>query len=73
MKKLVLTVAVAAVVVIGFFTMYTKSELFRSKYNKVENKISETLHDTADKIGVKYPNVRVLNDDEVIVKLGGDI
>ena len=72
MKRVVLASVLAVMVVIGFFALYTKSNVFRTKYNKVENKISETLYDTANKIGVKYPNVRVLNDDEVVVKFGGD-
>ena len=72
MKRVVLASVLAVMVVIGFFALYTKSNVFRTKYNKVENTISETLYTAAGKIGVKYPNVRVLNEDEVVVKLGGD-
>lgn len=73
MKRTVLASVLAVIVVIGFFALYTKSNVFRTKYNKVENKISETLYDTADKIGVKYPNVKILEDDEIVVKVGGNI
>lgn len=73
MKKIALTSVVAMMIIIAFFAAYTKSSIFRTKYNNVENKICETVHEAASKVGINYPNCRVLNDDEIVVKIGGNI
>lgn len=69
MKRLVLALVASVLVVVLFFGLYTKNRKFKTGFIKVENKIGESLHNAADKVGIDYPNYRILDDGEIVVKV----
>jgi len=74
MKKIVAVAVVLlamVMMVVGFYGLYTKSEAFRTKYNRLENKIADSMHDSAAKFGIDVPHCHILEDDEIVVRVGG--